>query len=86
VIPSVLAVGFIAGLFGRRGLWFVLVSALGWPLTVVMSRGEIGVDPWIAAAAYAALNALVGVVVGNGVRSLVEVAMRALSRNASDTA
>jgi hypothetical protein len=82
VIPSVLCLGLIAGLFGRRGLWFVLVAALFWPITIALTRIELGVDLWVAAAAYAVLNVLAGVVVGNGVRWLAQVARRTQSRNA----
>jgi hypothetical protein len=82
VIPSVLSLGLLAGLFGRRGLWFVLVGALFWPITIAVTRTEFGFDLWLVGAAYATLNALVGVVVGNSVRWLAQVVRRTQSRNA----
>ena len=79
-----LALGFVAGFFGRRGLWFVLAAALIWP--VVLTATEVGTGPglWIGGSAVAALNAVVGVTAGNGMRWLVLRARGATGSKTSD--
>jgi hypothetical protein len=83
VIPNVLALGFIAGLFGRRGLWFVLAAALVWPVVLTATGVGTGLGLWIGGAAFAALNAAVGVLAGNGVRWLVRRALLSKMPDAS---
>lgn len=66
MIPTLLALGFVAGLFGRRGWWFVLVAVVGWPVLLWVT----GVDDFelVSAFAFAWVNTALGVLVGNAVR------------------
>ncbi len=63
VIPVLLAVGVIAGLFGRRGLRFVVGAALVWPVALVATGVGLDVGLLAGGAALAAVNAAVGVVI-----------------------
>jgi len=71
VIPTVILAGFIAGLFGRRGWWFVAVAAIAWPLLLVATDADSGFAFLVSAAALGAVNAAVGVGFGHMVHLLV---------------
>ena len=70
VIPTLLVVGAVAGLF-RRGWLFVPVAAVGWPTILILGDVDSGVSFFIGAAAVGALNAAAGVAVGAGIRFVV---------------
>ena len=70
MIPILLAVGFVAGLF-QRGWLFIPVAAVGWPIALILTDVDSGVGFFLAAALVGALNATVGVAVGAGIRSLI---------------
>ncbi len=69
--------GFPAGLLGRRGLWFVLAAALVWPVVLAATGVETRLDMLLGAAGLAALNALVGILAGYGVRWVMQNVRRA---------
>jgi dolichol kinase len=69
MIPTVIVVGLLAGLFAPR--WFALagvfIVGLGWATLVATTNGA----DFAGGFAFGAANAAVGVVLGAGVRALV---------------
>jgi len=78
VIPTVLVLGFMAGLvIYRRAWWFVPVAAVAWALLVALA-GSCAGSCSASAAVLGALNATVGVSVGVALRWVVTQTGRAL--------
>lgn len=77
MIPTVLMIGFPAGLLGRRGLWFLLVAAFGWPVMLAATGVETRLDMLLGAAGLATLNALAGILAGYGLRWVIQNVRRA---------
>lgn len=71
VIPILLAAGVIGGLFGLRGLWFVIVAALAWPVALAVSGVGSEFALLAGGSALAAANAAVSVAFGHAVRRMV---------------
>jgi hypothetical protein len=68
-----LVFGLVAGLF-PRGWLFILVAAIGWPLLLLASEIDSGLDFVVAASVLGAANAAVGTLGGFGLRKVMIVA------------
>ena len=77
MVPTLLAVGFVAGLF-PRGWFFIPVAAVGWPIALILTDVDSGVGFSMTAALVGAMNATVGVAEGAGIRVEGSEARRAL--------
>ena len=67
MIPVAILVGLLAGLFaGRLGWWDIGIVAVAWPVLLVVTEVDSGSSFLVGAAALAAVNAAIGVEVGNG--------------------
>ncbi len=67
MIPVLLLLGLVIGRW-----WFVAVAAVGWPVWLVVERTGNGWQFVMAAATFAAANAVVGVVAHRGMRWIRE--------------
>lgn len=72
MIPTLLIVGFVAGLLGRRGFWAAPIAAVSWATLLVATDVDGGVVFWIAAAALGAVNAAAGVAVGYSLHRILD--------------
>jgi hypothetical protein len=71
MIPTLLVLGFLAGLL-PRGWLFVGVAAFGWPLLLVGTGVDGGMVFALRAGVLGAANALVGVSIGYTVRMVMD--------------
>jgi hypothetical protein len=70
VIPTLLLLGFVAGLL-PRGWCFVPAATVGWPVLGLLTGVDSGIVFILGAAALGAVNAALGVLVGLALRRLV---------------
>lgn len=70
MIPTLLVLGFVAGLV-PRGWIAVPAAAVGWPLLLMAAESESGAGFALAAAALATANTAVGVLPGYSACRLV---------------
>ena len=72
MIPVAILVGLLAGLSaGRLGWWAIGIVAVAWPVLLVVTDVDSGSSFFVGAAALAAVNAAIGVAVGNAGRWLI---------------
>ena len=65
MIPVAILIGLLAGLAaGRFGWWAVGIVAVAWPVLLVTTDVDSGFAFFVAAAAVAAVNTIIGVAVG----------------------
>ena len=86
MIPNALIIGFIGGIYGRGQAWFVLGAAVTWPILLAVSDVGTGSAIWIAGAALAAVNAVVGIAVGRALRWLLTAGRRSAGSGTSRVA
>ena len=70
MIPTLLVLGAIAGLF-RRGWLVIPVAAVGWPIILILGDVDSGVSFFLGAAVVGALNTTAGGAVGAAVRFVI---------------